>query len=178
MKQTRWIRKPIEMLRQRYAGHPMVLMKTAFKGVFAVHLFFDYFFAYSLSYGASMLPTFAVYRDGMLISRWYRRGRGVQVGDVVAFDSVVEPGERVIKRVIGMEGDYVLRDTPGSGSQHMLQIPVGHCWVVGDNLPASRDSRIFGPLPMALIKGKIIAKITPWSERRWVTNNLHPFNQI
>ena len=26
----------------------------------------------------------------------------------------------------------------------------------------SRDSRMFGPLPMALIKGKAIARFNPW----------------
>lgn len=72
-----------------------------------------------------MLPTFEVYKDGVLVSRWFRRGRGVEVGDVVTFDSVGEPGEKVIKRVIGLEGDYVMRDTPGSKSQKMLQVNKG-----------------------------------------------------
>jgi inner membrane protease subunit 1 len=69
-----------------------------------------------------MLPTFEVIYDGIIISAWYRRGRGIQVGDIVQFDSVVKPGEKVIKRVIGLEGDYVMRDTPGSGSDQMFQV--------------------------------------------------------
>lgn len=124
-----------------------------------------------------MLPTLEVYKDGVLVSRWFRRGRGIEVGDVVAFDSVAETGERVIKRVIGLEGDYVLRDTPGTTTGQMLQVPPGHCWVVGDNMFASRDSRMFGPMPTALIKGKIIAKVKPWSERKWITNGLVPIDQ-
>lgn len=52
------------------------------------------------------------------------------------------------------------------------QIPKGHCWVAGDNLPYSRDSRHFGPLPMALIKGKVVAKVFPWRERKWIENGL------
>jgi inner membrane protease subunit 1 len=44
------------------------------------------------------------------------------------------------------------------------QVPQGHCWVCGDNLPASRDSRIYGPLPMALIRGKVVAVWEQWSE--------------
>jgi mitochondrial inner membrane protease subunit 1 len=40
-------------------------------------------------------------------------------------------------------------------------------------LPESRDSRHFGPMPMALIKGKVIAKILPWNERRWIDNGLY-----
>ncbi len=38
------------------------------------------------------------------------------------------------------------------------QVPKGHCYIVGDNLPWSRDSRDFGPIPLGLIKGKVIAK--------------------
>lgn len=49
----------------------------------------------------------------------------MKVGDVIAFNSVVDPDERVIKRVLGMEGDLVLRDTPGSGSESMIQVRFG-----------------------------------------------------
>jgi inner membrane protease subunit 1 len=59
-----------------------------------------------------MLPTLEVVGDQVLLSKHYRRGRDIQVGDIVSFDSVVDPRERVIKRVLGLEGDYVLRDTP------------------------------------------------------------------
>ena len=68
-----------------------------------------------------MLPTFEVVGDVVLIQKSYRRGRGIKVGDVVNFDSVVRPDERVIKRVVGLEGDYVLRDTPGTG-ESMIQV--------------------------------------------------------
>lgn len=63
------------------------------------------------------------------------------------------------------------------------QVPKGHCWVVGDNVVASRDSRLFGPLPMALITGKIIYKTGswpfPWQWRR-ITNpfvDVSPFDK-
>lgn len=57
-------------------------------------------------------------------------------------------------------------------------MPEGHCWVIGDNLPLSRDSRQFGPMPMALIKGKVIAKVLPWSERKWIENGLQPVENV
>ena len=51
-------------------------------------------------------------------------------------------------------------------------MPEGHCWLIGDNLPESRDSRTYGPLPLALIKGKVIARWgTDWSFG-WIENNL------
>ena len=43
---------------------------------------------------------------------------------------------------------------------------------MGDNLGYSRDSRHFGPVPKALIKGKVIAKVLPFGERKWIVNEL------
>lgn len=74
-----------------------------------------------------MLPTFEVAGDWLVIDKSYRRGRKVMVGDVVQFDSVVEPGGHVVKRVTGLEGDYVMRDTPGSGNETMLQVSETSC---------------------------------------------------
>lgn len=42
------------------------------------------------------------------------------------------------------------------------QVPKGHCWVLGDNLLSSRDSRLYGPLPMALIDGKVMYQTGSW----------------
>lgn len=143
------------------------------KIIFIAHFFCEYVYCIQPTIGASMLPTLQVLGDNVLIARSYRRGRGVQVGDVVSFASVIKPGERVIKRVIGLPGDWVLRDTPpGSSSSKMLQVPDGHCWLVGDNLEYSRDSRHYGPVPLALIYGKVVAVVFPWKERRWLNNSL------
>ncbi|PVH89511.1 LexA/Signal peptidase [Cadophora sp. DSE1049] len=158
-------------LKTRFAGHPLRLLSTTIKTIFIAHVFVSYGFSLVPTSGASMLPTIEVLGDIVLIDKRYRRGRGVVVGDVVSFDSVVQPGERVIKRVVGLEGDCVVRDTPGVG-EGMVMVPEGHCWVVGDNLPYSRDSRHFGPMPMALIKGKVVAKVFPWRERKWIENGL------
>ena len=53
-------------------------------------------------------------------------------------------------------------------------MPEGHCWVLGDNLPESRDSRVYGPLPLALITGKVVAKYWPLNEMKWLKNTLQP----
>ncbi|KAH6680227.1 signal peptidase-like protein I [Halenospora varia] len=169
-----FLKPPLQFLKKHYYSHPFLLFTTTLKTLLLFHVITRYQYSIDGTWGASMLPTFSVFGDHVLIDRGYRRGRGVEVGDVVTFDSVVEPGEKVIKRVLGLEGDYVMRNTPGSGSQEMIQIPKGHCWVVGDNLGFSRDSRHFGPMPMALIKGKVIAKVFPWKEREWLTSGLNP----
>lgn len=50
--------------------------------------------------------------------------------------------------------------------------------MLGDNLFASRDSRLYGPVPMALIDGKVIYKTGPapwqWSRMNKIRN---PFEE-
>ena len=50
----------------------------------------------------------------------------------------------------------------------LVQVPEGHFWVAGDNVDWSRDSRDYGPLPMALIVGKTTAKMWPLSQAKWL----------
>lgn len=57
----------------------------------------------------------------MVISNKYRRGRGVKVGDVISFKHPVNVGESAVKRVLAIEGDFVLMNTPGN-SETMLQV--------------------------------------------------------
>jgi hypothetical protein len=49
-------------------------------------------------------------------------GRGVRVGDLVVYEIPIFPDSNGIKRVVGMPGDYVLLNTPGSGSDAMIQV--------------------------------------------------------
>ena len=122
-----------------------------------LHTFWEYGYSVSETYGISMLPNFASSGDWVVISKYYRRGREVSVGDTVSFKIPTRPGERGLKRVLGMPGDFVLRDTPMTTNM-MMQIPTGHCWVVGDNLTWSHDSRMYGPIPLALITGKVVGR--------------------
>jgi hypothetical protein len=39
------------------------------------------------------------------------------------------------------------------------QVPKGHVWLEGDNLIVSRDSREYGPVPLALIKGRAVLQV-------------------
>ncbi|KAL8717056.1 MAG: hypothetical protein Q9225_005664 [Loekoesia sp. 1 TL-2023] len=109
-----------------------------------------------------MLPTLAAQGDLVWISSYYRHGKGVKVGDLISFKHPCVPGAAALKRVGGMPGDFVMRDVyeggDGKGREMMLQVPEGHCWVLGDNLTESRDSRTYGPLPLGLIRGKVLAK--------------------
>ena len=162
---------------------------TIFAGKFLAftHLFLEYGYSIAPAFGPSMLPTFDILGEWLLISRRHRYGRNVQVGDLVAYSIPINDSVGV-KRLMGLPGDYVLLDAPGSGSDDMIQVigtserarppahmnaqvPQGHCWIVGDNITASRDSRSFGPVPLALISGKVIGSIKS-SRFRWIKNPL------
>ena len=90
------------------------------------HILVSYVLDYGLCDGISMLPTFNSFGDGVLISKYYRRGRGVKVGDVISYTHPIIPEIRGLKRIVGMEGDFVLRDTPGiaeeEGEEKMMQV--------------------------------------------------------
>lgn len=43
----------------------------------------------------------------------------------------------------------------------VLTVPPGHVWVVGDNAAASIDCRYYGPVPAALLTGKVLWRIWP-----------------
>jgi hypothetical protein len=40
------------------------------------------------------------------------------------------------------------------------QVPTGHVWLTGDNLILSRDSREYGPVPLALMRGRVVAQVS------------------
>lgn len=71
-----------------------------------------------------MLPTISVSGDRVLLSKYNRRGRGVQVGDLVAFKHPLVPEAEALKRVAGMPGDfvYVGEKVEGSEEEGMIQV--------------------------------------------------------
>uniref|UniRef100_A0A0B7K2T9 Peptidase S26 domain-containing protein n=1 Tax=Bionectria ochroleuca TaxID=29856 RepID=A0A0B7K2T9_BIOOC len=149
------------MVVSHFMSHPIRLTISTIKLVCTWHIITSHVFQVSPAQGPSMLPTFSVKGD------WLR------VGDLVLYRIPVSDNANGIKRLIGLPGDYVSMNTPGSpGEERMIQVPEGHCWIVGDNLTVSRDSRSFGPVPLALIKGKVLAKVLPWAERGWFHNPL------
>ena len=114
-------------------------------------------------------------------------GLGLRLGDMVVAISPSDPSRTICKRILGMPGDTVLVDPregvlsdaaellaahfeAGAGaalpllrmqSSRTVTVPPGHVWLTGDNLANSTDSRNYGPVPMALIKGRVIARCYP-----------------
>ena len=40
-----------------------------------------------------------------------------------------------------------------------VQVPKGHVWLEGDNILSSNDSRYYGPVPEASLKGRVLARV-------------------
>lgn len=135
--------------------------------------------------GNSMSPSL---RNGNIYL--FNRGKEAETlhsGDVVIFR---RDGVNYIKRVVALGGDQIYVTTiPSSGRDELVMdwqlngmrkafshperfrvkvvartVPPGYCYVVGDHISASVDSRELGPIPTDLILGKLIGAPVPTSE--------------
>ena len=110
--------------------------------------------------GPSMLPTMATTGEAILVLKWINVNR-LRRGDLITFTSPLDPGRPVCKRITGLPGDIVCVDPTGTyapSTEHVV-VPKNHLWVTGDNLAWSRDSRVYGPIPMGLVNGRMYARV-------------------
>ncbi len=110
-----------------------------------------------------MLPTLAARGDWIIEDRLSVRRDPVTFarGEIITLKSPQDPLQIVCKRIVGLPGDTICVDPTGQyapSSEHIV-VPRGHVWVNGDNLPYSRDSRRYGPVPMGLIQGRAVLKV-------------------
>lgn len=110
---------------------------------------------FSTTWGASMEPLIKENGNIVVVDKLsHRFGSGLKKGDVVV-SGVPTDGHLVLKRICGMAGDSVQVGT------RFITVPPGHVWLLGDNRVASLDSRNYGPVPAALIQGKVSAIVWP-----------------
>jgi signal peptidase I len=125
---------------------------------------------------ASMAPTLQA-GDQIVVTRYFHGAP--KRGDVIVFQSLLQPDELLVKRIVGVPGDlvdsrlgclriggytlpepYVLRQA-ATGAIEPQVIP-GECYfVLGDNRDDSLDSRSWGVVPRARIVGR--ARLVLWS---------------
>lgn len=116
--------------------------------------------------GASMQPSLnpegAAASDIVLLNRWSVRNYQVQRGDIVSLVSPKNPEQKIIKRVIALEGDII--KTMGYKNRY-VKVPDGHFWVEGDHHGCSFDSNNFGPVSLGLVHAR--ASHIIWPLNRW-----------
>lgn len=136
--------------------------------------------------GQSMGPNFEN-GDYLIIDELSYRLRDPQRGEVVVFKYPNNPSQRFIKRIIGLPGETVeVKDgkvailgregqkftldesgylpgdifTPGTAK---LILKNNQFFVLGDNRPASSDSRGWGALPQEDIIGRVLIRAWPFA---------------
>ncbi|KAK6943117.1 Peptidase S26 [Dillenia turbinata] len=111
--------------------------------------------------GASMSPTLnpgtSSHDDHVLVEKFCLQKYNFKRGDVVVFCSPTNHKEKHIKRITGLAGEWFAP----TYLYDAVRIPEGHCWVEGENLANSTDSRSFGPIPLGLIQGRATHVIWP-----------------
>ena len=115
----------------------------------------------TLCTGPSMEPTLNANSDLVLLDRVSPRLGRIATGDIVVADSPTRPGETVCKRVSAVAGERI----PGSFFADV--VPPGCVWLLGDNRRNSTDSRIYGPVPTDVIKGRVVLRVWPLDQARF-----------
>lgn len=131
--------------------------------------------------GSSMEPNF---HDGeyLLVNKLAYRLGEYERGDVIVFKYPNDPSKDYIKRVVGLPGDTVeIRDgtlyvngTPIQEPYPIMSmngmpyaptvVEPGYLYVLGDNRPASSDTRDWGLLNQDLVIGKAWLAIWPFDQ--------------
>ena len=108
------------------------------------------------------MPTIDVRDNLVLLDHWTTRmWRWPKVGEVIMAENPFKPGFNIVKRVKYLEGDLAEFYSYKDEKIVQLVVPKGHIWVEGDNPAQSKDSREFGPIPLALVDGIVRARVWP-----------------
>jgi signal peptidase I len=117
----------------------------------------------------SMEPTFRP-GDRLLVDPGAYRSDPVARDDLVVIADPAETERRLLKRVVGVGGDFVRvsRDeiqrvarptpegaAPPEGGLEEFEVPLGHVFVLSDRRNNTRDSRQFGPVPVSMVLGRV-----------------------
>ncbi|XP_058835854.1 mitochondrial inner membrane protease subunit 2 [Topomyia yanbarensis] len=115
-----------------------------------------------ISMQPSLNPDGSTVTDYVFLSRWAVRNLEVHRGDVISLVSPKDPGQKIIKRIVGLQGDVI--STLGY-KLPFVKVPEGHCWVEGDHTGNSLDSNTFGPVSLGLVTARATQIV--WPPSRW-----------
>lgn len=133
--------------------------------------------------GASMDPTFHS-GEYLIVDQISYRFEEPKRGDVIVFRYPYETSKYYIKRIIGLPGETIKMDegkvtvtndqnpkgvaldenyvTHHSEESFTKTLGATEYFVMGDNRPASSDSRSWGPLKAEFITGKPVVRLFPF----------------
>jgi len=109
--------------------------------------------------GKSMEP---ILKEGeyVIVSRIFPTLVPPQQGDIVVLADPRRHTGEILKRVVGTQGKLV------ASENGIFRVPKGQCYVEGDNKSHSVDSRSYGPLPLGMVRGRLIGVAwPPWNMR-------------
>ncbi|KAE8606804.1 hypothetical protein XENTR_v10010873 [Xenopus tropicalis] len=144
---------------RRIVGKTLGLLGYTIQYGCIAHCAFEYIGEVVICSGPSMEPTIRNY-DVLLCDNLSRHFFSIHKGDIIVAKSPDKPSVNICKRVIGLEGDKVCMSSPSALLKRHTYVPKGHVWLEGDNLDNSTDSRSYGPVPYALIRGRICLRVT------------------
>ena len=138
--------------------------------------------------GVSMLPGLHD-NEYVLVNKIAYLFHAPERGDVIVFHFPLDTSKDFIKRVIGLPGDTITIDSTSVKVDGILlnepyiseranpqgqrwTVPVNSYFVMGDNRPASDDSRDWGYVPRDDIVGKAV--IVYWPPGSWELINTYP----
>ncbi len=102
--------------------------------------------------------------DWVFVNCWAARDFEFHRGEIVVLISPKDPYDKVIKRIVALEGDVI--ENSRYSPRVDIVVPEGGCWVEGDNRTNSVDSNsCYGPVSTGLIVGKATHII--WPPERW-----------
>eukprot|EP00171_Calliarthron_tuberculosum_P006451 IDg6451t1 len=124
------------------------------------------------SIGPSMQPTFNVRGDVLFTEYLSPRLKRIKAGDVIVAVKPTDPRVMVLKRVRGMGGETIWVHPKSEAHPIQIVVPDGHVWLEGDNAAQSTDSREYGPVPMALVRGRVVLRFWPLAQAGFVRSKV------
>ncbi len=146
--------------------------------------------------GASMSPNFET-GHYLIVDQLSYNFVDPQRGEVIVFKYPNDPKKFFIKRIIGLPNETVkiegskifikntenpngfeleenyIKNTAQNNSE--ITLTNEQYFVMGDNRPASSDSRTWGPLPKTLIVGRAFLRLFPFNEITVFPESLNKF---
>ncbi|KAI5630756.1 peptidase s24-like domain-containing protein [Phthorimaea operculella] len=123
------------------------------------HCAFEYVGDFVMCSGPSMEPTLET-NNILFTEHITPRLQRLKRGDIVIAKSPTNPKQNICKRIVALPGDSI----KGAFPRRSKIVPRGHVWLEGDNSSNSADSRVYGPVPIALIRSRVVCRVWPFDK--------------